>query len=329
MQNISLNDLTVDYSITNGTALAESDRRAGQLLDEFGCFLAKGLFADGELEPVHCDIKRLIELRMQRLGLQKEPPADGITHFDDGFLELSQLERANGDTIAQACRLLLSIHQINGNPKLVSLSKKLMSTNTVMVNMLYDMRVDHPYEDDRLFPWHQDYPVIQDSEDALVYWIPLRDVEEQDGCLKIAPGSHKLGVLPRHAQCKDDAPPSVPIPDWSILSQFPHLRVPMHAGDVLVFNTLMQHASGANRSGRTRWTLQVRHGNFEHPKAIARDWPGSKARKVPFEQSHPEYIIPSPQPEDAAGQDRELSQCFRLADGLKRSLLPPNILYQA
>lgn len=298
MQNISVKDLSVDYSITDGTALAESDTRAKQLLDEFGCFLAKGLVASGELDPVHCDIRRLIELRRQRLGLQKEPPADGITHFDDGFLQLRQLESIHGHVIAEACKLLLSIHQISVNPKLVHLSKQLMSTNTVMVNMLYDVRVDHPYEDERLFPWHQDYPVIQDSEDALVYWIPLRDVEEQDGCLNIAPGSHKLGVLPQRARCKDDGP-SVPLPDWSILSRFPRIRVPMQAGDVLVFNTLMQHASGANRSDRARWTLQIRHGNFEHPKAIARNWPSSRVREVPFHRSHPEYVIHSPQPEDA------------------------------
>ncbi|WP_414566343.1 MULTISPECIES: phytanoyl-CoA dioxygenase family protein [unclassified Anabaena] len=306
MQNILINNLSVNYSLTDPTALAKSDKQAKELFGEFGCFLAKGLFTDEELNSVRCDIRHLIKLKMQQLGLHKESTADEFTEFDAGFEQLSQLEYMHRHVISHAARLLISIHQINVNPKLVSLSKKLMSTNTLMANMLFDIRVDRPYEDEHLFPWHQDYPVIQDSEDAVVYWIPLRNVEEQDGCLQIAPGSHKLGVLPRRARSKNE-PPSVDIVDWSILSPFPHLRVPMQVGDVLVFHTLMLHASGANRSDHIRWTLQIRHGNFDHPKAIARGWPSSMALKMPFERSHPEYIIGSSLIEDTNGIESRCS----------------------
>ncbi|WP_193194810.1 phytanoyl-CoA dioxygenase family protein [Nostoc sp. MG11] len=318
MQSILINDLSVDYSLTNPTSLAKSDNQAKQLFGEFGCFLAKELLTDEELNSVRCDIRQLIELKMQQLGLQKESTANALTGFDEGFQQLSQLEYMHGQVIKHAARLLISIHQINVNPKLVRLSKKLMSTNTLMANMLFDIRVDRPYEDEHLFPWHQDYPVIQDSEDAVVYWIPLRNVEEQDGCLQIAPGSHKLGVLPRRARSKNE-PPSVDIVDWSILRQFPHLHVPMQIGDVLVFNTLMLHASGVNRSDRIRWTLQIRHGNFEHSKAIARGWPASMALKMPFERSHPEYIIGSPLIEDTNSREQEFNPYFQLPDELKRN----------
>jgi Phytanoyl-CoA dioxygenase (PhyH) len=312
MKNISANDLSIDYSITDKTAQLKSDTIAQQLLNEFGCFLAKGLLNNGEIDLIQHDIRQLISLRMQQAGLKKETPVNIISQFDDGLQILrqlesayvnelmskditndqspNQLEHAHSEVIANACRTLLSVQKINVHPEIVRLSKKLMSTNTLMVHMSYDLRVDYPYGDEYLFPWHQDYPVIQDSEDALVYWIPLRDVGEENGCLHIAPGSHRLGVLPQLPQREEDAV-SATIPDDSILSQFPNIRVPMFSGDVLVFNTLMLHASGTNRSNNPRWCLQVRHGNFEHPKAIARNWPNSSVWNVPFQESHPEYII--------------------------------------
>ncbi|MBW4510794.1 MAG: phytanoyl-CoA dioxygenase family protein [Scytonematopsis contorta HA4267-MV1] len=312
MKNISANDLSIDYSITDKTARIKSDIIAQKLLNEFGCFLAKGLLNNGEIDLIHHDIRQLISLRMQQAGLKKEIPVNIISQFDDGLQILrqlesayvnelmskdiannqssNQLEHAHSEVIANACRTLLSVQKINVHPEIVRLSKKLMSTNTVMAHMSYDLRVDYPYGDEYLFPWHQDYPVIQDSEDALVYWIPLRDVGEENGCLHIAPGSHRLGVLPQLPQREEDAV-SATIPDDSILSQFPNIRVPMLSGDVLVFNTLMLHASGTNRSNNPRWSLQVRHGNFEHPKAIARNWPNSSVWNVPFQESHPEYII--------------------------------------
>ncbi|MGL5803947.1 MAG: phytanoyl-CoA dioxygenase family protein [Xenococcaceae cyanobacterium] len=308
MKNISIEDLSVNYSTTDEKELAQSDLQAKQLLDEFGCFLAQGLLAKVELDLVRNEIRQLIELRMKRVGLPIQPSVDNISDFDYGFQILSQLEStyvrefsansitqasqleyAHSEVIMNACRTLLSIHQINVNPKLVRLSKRLMETNTLMNHLSYDLRVDRPYDDESLFPWHQDYPVIQDSEDALVYWLPLRDVGLRDGCLAIAPQSHKLGVLPQYWHSQDGEV-SATIPDRELLSQFPCLRVPVNAGDVLVFNTLLLHASGVNRSDRIRWTLQVRHGNFEHPKAIARNWPNSSVWNVPFHQSHPEYV---------------------------------------
>jgi Phytanoyl-CoA dioxygenase (PhyH) len=309
MKNISIEDLSVNYSITDPKELAQSDLQAKHLLDEFGCFLAKGLLASVELDLVRNDIKKVIELRMKRIGLPIQPSVNNISDFDCGFQTLSQLESAiereisvssitqasqleyaHSEVIMNACRTLLSIHQINVNPKLVRLSKRLMETNTLMNHMSYDLRVDRPYDDESLFPWHQDYPVIQDSEDALVYWLPLRDVGLQEGCLTIAPQSHKLGVLPQYWH-SEQGEVSATIPNRELLSQFTCMRVPVRAGDVLVFNTLLLHASGVNRSDRIRWTLQVRHGNFENQRAIARNWPNSSIWNVPFHQTHPEYVI--------------------------------------
>ena len=45
-------------------------------------------------------------------------------------------------------------------------------------------------------PWHQDlvyWPMNEPG--ALSAWIPVDDVDENNGCMKFVPGSHKLGKL--------------------------------------------------------------------------------------------------------------------------------------
>jgi hypothetical protein len=76
-----------------------------------------------------------------------------------------------------------------------------------------------------------------------------------------------------------------------LAGRFPHLRVPLPAGDVLVFSTLLLNADDCNCSGRARWALQVRHGNLEHPRAVVRGWPAGRIGMVSYADSHPEYVV--------------------------------------
>jgi Phytanoyl-CoA dioxygenase (PhyH) len=292
---VTARELAIDYSSSDPEALADSDRQAHFLLDKYGCFLAKGVFGCEDLVPIRRDIKRLIELRMKRAGLNKAAFESDQGNFDDQFLQLNELDRAHGGVIYNACRRLMPVHQIAVAPKLVRMSKTLMSTETIIACTLNAVRIDHPNEDKFLFPWHQDYPYVQDSEDALVYWIPLRDVNEEDGCLTIALGSHRRGILPLRVDDpfnrNKNGARTVAIADFSVLNEFQKISLPVREGEFLVFSTLTLHASGPNRGKRARWTVQVRHGNFENPKAVSRDWPGGMIEGVRFEQTHPEYVV--------------------------------------
>src|SRR5579871_4145713 len=95
------------------------------------------------------------------------------------------------------------------------------------------------------FPWHQDngYTFIEPQQ-YLTLWIPLVDVDEENGCPWIAPGRHKLGTLehwltPVGFKCLETVDDAVP--------------VPAHAGDVIAFSSLAPHRTGANlRIGSVR-----------------------------------------------------------------------------
>lgn len=88
------------------------------------------------------------------------------------------------------------------------------------------------------FPWHQDngYTFIVPQQ-YLTFWIPLVDVDEENGCPWIVPGLHRRGTLthwqtPIGLKCLEEAPDAV--------------AVPANAGDIILFSSLAPHRTGPN-----------------------------------------------------------------------------------
>jgi ectoine hydroxylase-related dioxygenase (phytanoyl-CoA dioxygenase family) len=93
------------------------------------------------------------------------------------------------------------------------------------------------------FPWHQDngYTFVEPQQ-YLTFWIPLVDVDVENGCPWIAPGLHKLGTLkhwvtPIGLKCLEEAPGAV--------------AAPARRGDVILFSSLAPHRTGPNLKAGT------------------------------------------------------------------------------
>jgi len=106
------------------------------------------------------------------------------------------------------------------------------------VRLYWDQSVYKKTGKEQEFPWHQDngYTFIEPQQ-YLTLWIPLVDVDEQNGCPWIAPGVHKRGTLehwltPVGFKCLQDVPDAV--------------CVPGKAGDVIAFSSLAPHRTGPN-----------------------------------------------------------------------------------
>ncbi|MFC3077748.1 phytanoyl-CoA dioxygenase family protein [Phenylobacterium terrae] len=111
------------------------------------------------------------------------------------------------------------------------------------VRLYWDQSVYKKTEKLQEFPWHQDngYTFIEPQQ-YLTLWIPLVDVDEENGCPWIAPGLHKLGTLEHWPTeigrvCLESAPDAVP--------------VPAKAGDIVVFSSLAPHRTGPNLKAGT------------------------------------------------------------------------------
>ena len=66
---------------------------------------------------------------------------------------------------------------------------------------------------------------------------------------------------------------------------------PVEEGDIVVFHSLMLHRSGANRSKRSRWTVNPRFGHAADPAFADRGWLAVRDRtQTAFAQYYQEYV---------------------------------------
>jgi phytanoyl-CoA hydroxylase len=115
---------------------------------------------------------------------------------------------------------------------------------------------------------HQDQRYLRvEPGTCMAAWLALDDCDEENGCLEVVPGSHRLPML-----CPGTSDPTqsftgdqVPIP--------PGMRpthVPMKAGDVLFFNGSLIHGSGPNHSPERFRRIIVGHYIVAEAQKVAR-----------------------------------------------------------
>ncbi len=282
----------VDFGPPAGDVAPAALEAARERYRRNGYFLARNLVDPTGLERVRQDIRRLIGLQLARAG---RPVPDETVDFDAGLATLNAIDRELGGLVYRACRRLASIHQLSVDARLLGLSRALMSTDLVSISSLASVRIDNPGEDRYLFAWHQDYPYIQDSLDGVVFWMPLIDTDARNGALRILPGSHvdglrKVRIVDSSNQQRNGAH-TVALVDAPDASDARIRTMPTRTGEVLVFSTLLLHASGTNQTRRTRWTVQIRHGNFRDAFALDRGWPGGMIEGASFEKHHPDFSV--------------------------------------
>jgi phytanoyl-CoA hydroxylase len=108
-----------------------------------------------------------------------------------------------------------------------------------------------PPEKGSPFPMHQDHPFFPHERHSMIAAVlHMDDAPLEKGCIRVVPGSHKLGPVEHH-----------PAGGWHLpLEQYPldsAVACPAEAGDVLFFSYLTIHGSGINESSEARTTILV------------------------------------------------------------------------
>ena len=119
-----------------------------------------------------------------------------------------------------------------------------------------------PPEKGSPFPMHQDVPYFpHDHHSMIAAIIHFDDAPIEKGCVRVVPGSHKLGPL-EHSQ---EGGWHLPFAQYPVESAVP---CEAKAGDVLFFSYLTIHGSGINVSSEARTTLLVQMRDPADPPTI-------------------------------------------------------------
>lgn len=120
-----------------------------------------------------------------------------------------------------------------------------------------------PPETGMPFPLHQDSPFYQHEGfgyvDAIIH---LDDTNDENGCLRFVPGSHKQGHLEHVTQINGEpCSPHLPTDTWRLDDT---VACPAKAGDVIAFSIYTVHGSFINRTNRLRRLVRVGYRDPEN-----------------------------------------------------------------
>jgi phytanoyl-CoA hydroxylase len=122
--------------------------------------------------------------------------------------------------------------------------------------------------------WHQDIRYWSFEKPELISaWLALGQEHEENGCLQLVPGSHRLEFRCEQFDdalfLREDLEENRRILQGRVLAE-------LDAGDVLFFHSRLLHAAGRNRTGLTKFAAV-----FTYHSAGNRPLSGTRSASVP------------------------------------------------
>ena len=208
---------------------------------ENGYVLIKGLLSRAEA----ADFRRECHELAERLQRQRDIEATWGSARD--------LNKSGKKTVLLHCHDVqfysAAFSKLIVDDRLTEAASQIMDTPNVQLH--HNKMFIKPPENGSPFPLHQDQPFFPHAKDSMIAAIiHFDDAPVEKGCVRVLPGSYKLGPLPHIEQG-----------GWHLSTDtYPiesAVACPAEAGDVLFFSYLTVHGSGVNVSNEARTTLLV------------------------------------------------------------------------
>jgi len=215
-----------------------------------GYVLVPRALEPADFKPIERQFLRLAE---ERSGRRFESLHD---------LELLQFFQKNmriESDVYNAIRRTPEILDLAAHRQLTSLLRQLVDRPWGLLEKMV-LRIDMPNMEAEVAYWHQDHFYVKGNDRIVTAWIPLQDVNNENGCLLVQPASHNMGSVSHPVAIGKRH-----VPAAEALDAFRPISVDMHSGDVLLFHALLFHSGQINRSGTTRYSFQFRYSPIGLP----------------------------------------------------------------
>lgn len=267
------------------------------LFQKNGVIVISNFYSDEEVNLIRRGIYNVIGQVMIKNGVPDTRDLFSSENFDQGYLELIKKNRAWGGEVYDGIKQIPSFVRLVAHPAHEAIFSELRpGAHPGVVAGGYGIRIDNPFEDKFRAMWHQEYPAQLRSTDGLVFWSPLISITEDLGPVVFCPGSHVEGAL---AVCETDPESAGRNGAYALqiyheaeyLDKYEKIAPLTNPCDLVIIDFLVLHASGYNRSSRSRWSMQFRYFNFAEPTGRSHAWRGSYAAGVDFRKVHPELFV--------------------------------------
>ncbi len=215
--------------------------RSQQLKEAFeqdGYLVVAGFFSPAEAEDLNARIDRYIAEILPKL------PSDAafyeVQGRDETIMRLQSLEDYEG-----------YFRELFFSDRFVKLAELLLDDKAVPKNLQW---FNKPPRVGKVTPPHQDgfYFMLEPNE-ALTMWLALDRVDEENGCLRYVPGSHRQDIRPHRAS--NVLGFSQGITDFGEADEAAEGSVCAEPGDLIVHHSMTIHRADPNSSERPRRAL--------------------------------------------------------------------------
>lgn len=207
-----------------------------------GYYIARGLYSSDEIARMEADFDHAVaQITKSSDNCNARWKGKQIDEIDGGESEIvhtHNLQMFSG-VWQQAIQ----------NPAFLDVAEAILGPDIILHHTKLFQK---PNETGAPFPIHQDweyFPTVKDSMIAGI--IHVSEATDEMGCLRLVPGSHKLGRRPDMRGQSDVSPlaDEYPLEKATIIEAEP--------GDVAFFHYFTLHGSKPNRSDKTRKTVLV------------------------------------------------------------------------
>lgn len=228
-------------------------------INDDGYVIIKNFFTKEYINSIRKKSEEVFEIQFNRFNYNgdfKENMIKLFNEHEDIFINCGKIIQTG----------LIELYKLPIEDKVISLIKSLglsfpnMCTRPVLFfNHPKLAKEEYYYKT----PPHQDWTSMESSLDSLVLWVPLVDVNKENGSILIWPKSHKNGALP-YKSIGGFA---------SVEVKGEYLQPELEVGDVVVFSTFLIHSSGEIKNNTIRWSCHFRYTNMLDDDFIKRGFP--------------------------------------------------------
>lgn len=233
------------------------DTEIGRSFAENGYYLAKGVFSPAEVAELEADFDRIVSQLLDS-GEHVNAAWSGPEVDRIGAKDLVVIHTHNVQQYSAAW-LRAMMHD-----KFLGIASDILGPDIILH---HSKLFQKPSELGAPFPMHQDWNYFPTKLDSMLAGIiHVSKATDEMGCLRVYPGSHKLGrVDDTYGSAENELLLQYPLENATIVEAEP--------GDVLFFHYFTIHGSMPNRSSEVRKTVlvQLHAGNdvmepgFNHP----------------------------------------------------------------
>ncbi len=214
-----------------------------QRYEEAGYALGPQVLSDHEVEELRSELARVI--------------AD---NGKAGIPQPTQLVNLSGDEDAPVWQIVniwqasQAFERLVKNPKIVAAAVAMSGAKEL--RLWHDQIQYKPAEKGGVNMWHQDNPLWPplSPERQVTVWVALDDVDQENGCMGMVPGSHRWGDCMPFLNTLENYQD---LPDSYEGRRVEQCLCPVKKGQIHFHDGLTWHASNKNTSGRPRRAIAL------------------------------------------------------------------------